>query len=156
MSIEHRAEQYYSLFEENKRLKVYQDKLNKDLEIMNSKLKYITSKINKRNQLTGEEFIVESELIEQNATLRNENKKLKEIVKGLKSGALGGKSDSKRMDVGYDQVGEAQMMVSKMKDRLKENLKVIDDLKTENELLRRGNFEKASDSQMMEELKRRD
>ena len=82
LSQEHRAEKYYELFDENKKLRVYQDSLNKDIEILKNRLTYVKEKVMKRAKLTGESSGKEFELIDEKTLLKEENKKLKAIVKG--------------------------------------------------------------------------
>jgi len=47
-------------------------------------------------------------------------------------------------------------MISKMKERLKENVVVISDLRTENELLRKGHSGKLGDQWMMEDISKKE
>lgn len=69
------------MFDENKRLKVYQDQLNKDIEVLKNRLTYIKEKMIKRTKLTGDTTGKEFELIDENTLLREENKKLRTILK---------------------------------------------------------------------------
>jgi len=81
LSEAHWAEKYYELFDENKRLKVFQDQLNKDIEILKNRLTYIKEKMVKRTKLSGDSTGKEFELIDENTLLREENKKLRTILK---------------------------------------------------------------------------
>ena len=76
LSEKHRADKYYELFDENKRLKVYQETLNKDIDILKNRLTYVKEKVIKRSKLTGDTTGKEFELIDENTLLREENKKL--------------------------------------------------------------------------------
>ena len=71
------------MFDENKKLRLYQDDLNKDIEILKNRLTYLKDKVVKRQKLAGDATGKEFELIDQNTNLKTENKKLKTIVKSL-------------------------------------------------------------------------
>ena len=104
----------------------------------------------KRAKATGDNTGKEFELIDENTSLKEENKKLKAIVisqKGQRSG-----SENRSFNLGYDQTKELEGMISKMKERLKENVQVIGDLRTENDLLRKGHSGKLGDTRMMDEI----
>lgn len=158
LSVEHRAEKYYELFNENKKLRVYQDQVNKDIEILKNRLTYVMEKQMKRAKLTGESTgSKEFELIDENTNLKEENKKLKAIVK---SKTLGGAnrsgSENRAQNLGYDTTKELELMIGKLKERLKENVTVISDLRTENELLRKGHSGKLGDQRIMDEIQKKE
>lgn len=48
------------------------------------------------------------------------------------------------------------MMIGKLKEWLKENVIVISDLRTENELLRKGHSGKLSDQRIMDEIQKKE
>ena len=70
LSAEHRAEKYYDLFEENTRLRTYQDQMNRDIAQLQNKLQYVKDKLTKGNIQTDDA------LIDKNTELKEENKKL--------------------------------------------------------------------------------
>ena len=130
LSESHRAEKYYELFDENKRLKIFQESLNKDIEVLKNRLTYVKEKMVKRAKMTGDTTGKEFELIDENTLLREENKKLRTILKSK----VPRENETTRPSA-YDRTGELEQLVNKLKERLKENVQVIQDLRTENELI---------------------
>jgi len=59
---------------------VYQETLNKDIEILKNRLTFVKEKVMKRAKATGDNTGKEFELIDENTSLKEENKKLKAIV----------------------------------------------------------------------------
>lgn len=55
--------------------------MNKDIEVLKNRLTYIKEKMIKRTKLTGDTTGKEFELIDENTLLREENKKLRTILK---------------------------------------------------------------------------
>jgi regulator of replication initiation timing len=157
LSVEHRAEKYYELFDENKKLRVYQDQLNKDVEILKNRLTYVKDKVLKRAKLTGEASGgKEFELIDENTTLKEENKKLRAIVKDLQKGGNRSGSENRSFNLGFDNSKELESIIGKLKERLKDNVVVISDLRTENELLRKGHSGKVADQRIMDEIRKKE
>ncbi len=106
LSLEHRAEKYYELFDENKKLQVYQNELNKAIDILKNKISILTDKVKKRQKLSGVAADKEFELIDDNSELKAENKKLRAIVKNLKSKSHWMAQENKpsnQPQLGYDQ-----------------------------------------------------
>lgn len=105
----------------------------------------------KRAKLTGESSGKEFELIDENTLLKEENKKLKAIVKGQQKQQWNG-SENWSFNLGYDTSKELEQIIGKLKERLKENVVVISDLRVENDLLRKGHSGKIGDQWIMDEI----
>jgi len=143
-----RADKYYDLLEENKKLKSHQNVLDDDIKKMATRLKRIKTLIIKERKLAGgvlgNEFEEElDKIIDENTDFRTENKKLKLTIKGLKNQTKKGaysKSSSKSFSSQKIKDFEDQQsdLINKLRDRLKENMRVIESYKDENLLLRKG------------------
>ena len=112
----------------------------------------------KRQKLVGEPHGKEFELIDENTALKSEVKKLKQAVKSLNSKqkyteSRGG-AENRTQNLGYDQSRQLEQTVSKMKDRLKENIQTIQDLRVENQLLQKGDSTAMADERTTRELRR--
>lgn len=97
----------------------------------------------KRAKLTGDTTGKEFELVDEITLLKEENKKLRAI---LKSKVPRESENLRPNQSNFDfRVSELEGLVGKLKDRLKENVQVIQDLWTENELIRKGHGSKLGD-----------
>ena len=56
------------------------------------------------------------------------------------------------MNMGYDRSAEYEKIIEKMKDQIKKNKETLDNLKLENELLRRGKGAEASDRALLDKI----
>jgi chromosome segregation ATPase len=144
-----RAERYYELLDENVKLKKHQTELDEDIRKMATRLKRIKTLISKERKLAGgvlgNEFEEElDKLIDENSDLKSEIRKLKNTIKGLKSQSKKGpygKANAKPVPAHKlkEFENEQAELIAKLRERLKENIKVIDSYKEENLLLRKGN-----------------
>lgn len=170
LSMAQRAEKYYDLSEENNRLKKHQTELDEDIKRMAARLKRIKSLISKERKLAGgvlgNEFEKELDLIiDENYELKTGNKKLKATIKNLKSeiknkGVYSStKSISKKSSLSSKKSNDegAQLeIINKLKERLRENMKVMESYKEENILLRRGNPETHASRDLINKLEQSD
>lgn len=161
-----RAEKYYDLTEENAKLKKHQTELENDIKKMAARLKRITSLISKERKLAGgvlgNEFEQELDsIIDENTDLKSENKKLKATIKGLKAqlkkgpyGKVLGKPAPTQKSQDSDR--EHVEIINKLRDRLKENMRIIETYKEENLLLRKGHPETESSREIIQKLQESD
>lgn len=148
LSMAQRAEKYYELHDENEKLKKHQTELDEDIKRMAARLKRIKSLISKERKLAGgvlgNEFDRELDvIIDENFDVKNENRKLKTTIKNLKAELKNkgpyrprtkGTSPTKKVEDDSPQLE----LINKLRERLKENIKVIESYKEENLLLRKG------------------
>lgn len=137
---------------------------------MAARLKRIKSLISKERKLAGgvlgNEFEKELDtIIDENIDLKSETKKLKTTIKNLKgemkiknpyssSKSVGRKSTMSSKNAESD---EASLeIINKLKQRLKENMKMIENLKEENILLRNGKPDTTASRDLISKLEKND
>lgn len=161
-----RAEKYYDLAEENAKLKKHQTELDEDIKKMAARLKRIKSLISKERKLAGgvlgNEFEQELDsIIDENTELKSENKKMKATIKGMKAqlkkgpyGKVLGKPAPAHKTPDSDR--EHVEIINKLRDRLKENMRIIETYKEENLLLRKGHPEHEPSREIIQKLQESD
>ena len=123
--------------------------MNRDIAQLQNKLQYVKDKLTKGNIQTDDA------LIDKNTELKEENKKLWAIVKDMKQKmkySSSRENTNASMNMGYDRSAEYEKIIEKMKDQIKKNKETLDNLKLENELLRRGKGAEASDRALLDKI----
>ena len=162
---EQRAEKYYELLQENSMLKTKQTELDGDIKKMAARLQRIKTLISKERKLAGgvlgKEFDEElDELIDENTQLKSENKKLKDALKGakhelkqspyVKTKSRPKTSQGKQTDI------EEHELIQKLKEKLKDNMRIIQSMNEEIVSLRKGTPESNSSREYLKGLQDRD